>query len=385
MTMNRLITEHMDIWTAAQTPKRNGGRGRTSNGNGQNSHGIKKLRELILELAVRGKLVLQDPDDEPASVLLERIAKEKKRLIKEGKIKKQKALPEIGEDEKPFELPEGWIWSRLGDICRANTGYAFKSTEYSNDGTFVLRVTNINPEGSINKADRKFIDSEVAKIKYKKFSLQKDDVLLVMVGGSLGKVGIVSESCLPAVLNQNMWKLDRFGGISLNYFVMGINYINANQLKITHSTHGHLAQGEYLEKLFPLPSIAEQHRIVTKVNELMTLCDQLEQQQTHSAETHQTLVSSLLATLTQAADPKEFDQAWQRIALHFDTLFTTEAGIDQLKQTLLQLAVMGKLVPQDPNDEPASTLLEKIAKEKKTPHQSRQNQKAKTVAGNRGG
>ena len=98
--MLNLITEHMDIWTAAQTQKANGGRGRGNNSNGQSPHGIKKLRELILELAVRGKLVPQDPNDEPASVLLEKITKEKARLIKEGKIKKQKKLPEISEDEK---------------------------------------------------------------------------------------------------------------------------------------------------------------------------------------------------------------------------------------------------------------------------------------------
>jgi len=115
----------------------------------------------------------------------------------------------------------------------------------------------------------------------------------------------------------------------------------------------------------PLPPKNEQHRIVAKVDELMALCDQLEQQQTDSNDTHQTLVESLLATLTKAADPKEFAQAWQRIAHHFDTLFTTEPSIDQLKQTILQLAVMGKLVPQDPNDEPASFLLKKIAKVKR--------------------
>ena len=110
----------------------------------------------------------------------------------------------------------------------------------------------------------------------------------------------------------------------------------------------------------PLPPLAEQHRIVAKVDELMTLCDRLEQQQTDSKETHQVLVETLLAALTQTADQADFTEAWQRIAGHFDTLFTTESSIDQLKQTVLQLAVMGKLVPQDPNDEPASALLARI-------------------------
>jgi len=129
---------------------------------------------------------------------------------------------------------------------------------------------------------------------------------------------------------------------------------------------------------FPLPPLAEQHRIVAKVDELMALCDQLETQHSNAAEAHEKLVSHLLGTLTQSpvrgelVEPRpstssgrtEFEDNWQRIAAHFDTLFTTEASIDALKQTLLQLAIMGKLVPQDPNDEPASELLKRIQAEK---------------------
>ena len=127
--MVNLINEHMDVWTAAQTPKVNGGRGRGKNSNGQSPHGIKKLRELILELAVRGKLVPQEPNDEPASVLLEKIAEEKARLVKEGKIKKQKPLAGIGEHEKPFDLPAGWKWVYLSDIGQIVGGGTPKSTE----------------------------------------------------------------------------------------------------------------------------------------------------------------------------------------------------------------------------------------------------------------
>ena len=114
----------------------------------------------------------------------------------------------------------------------------------------------------------------------------------------------------------------------------------------------------------PLPPLTEQLRIVAKVGELMALCDQLEQQTDAKLSSHQTLVETLLNALTSAADHAQFASAWQRIAEHFDTLFTTEASIDQLKQTILKLAVMGKLVPQDPNDEPASELVKRIATEK---------------------
>lgn len=118
------------------------------------------------------------------------------------------------------------------------------------------------------------------------------------------------------------------------------------------------------EKLFSLPPLCEQIRIVTKVEELMSLCDQLEQHSLTSLDAHQQLVETLLTTLTDSQNADELTENWARISEHFDTLFTTEASIDALKQTILQLAVMGKLVPQDPNDEPASELLKRIAQEK---------------------
>ena len=114
----------------------------------------------------------------------------------------------------------------------------------------------------------------------------------------------------------------------------------------------------------PLPPLAEQHRIVAKVDELMALCDRLEAEQTDAEAAHAKLVETLLGTFTRSTDAAELAANWQRLAEHFDTLFTTESSLDALKQTILQLAVMGKLVPQDPNDEPASELLKRIGKER---------------------
>ena len=147
--------------------------------------------------------------------------------------------------------------------------------------------------------------------------------------------------------------------------VLGSVYFQKTAWEMSSSTTiAILNKGKWVDIVVPIPPLEEQHRIVAKVDELMALCDQLEQQQTHSIEAHQTLVASLLGTLTRVESQQEFSAAWARIACHFDTLFTTEANIDQLKQTLLQLAVMGKLIPHDPNDEPASVLLERIAAEK---------------------
>lgn len=360
-SLNTLITDNLDIWTSAIKSKNRTGRGSNKT---HELYGIKKLRELILDLAVRGLLVPQDPNDEPASVLLEKIKAEKEQLIKVGKIKKQKALPEICDEEKPFDLPQNWIWTRFGSISDANTGFAFKSSQYVDSGIFVLRVINIDTNGKINHLNSKYISKDSYYKTFEKFGLTKDDLLLVMVGGSLGKIGIVSDSDLPAVLNQNMWKLNRYLDMPIKYLKLGVEFINRSQIEITKSTHGHLSQTKYLNKLFPLPPLKEQKRIVTKVDELMALCDQLEQQTENSIEAHKLLVENLLNALTQAKDHETFQQAWQRIAENFDSLFTTEHSIDQLKQTILQLAVMGKLVPQNPNDEPASELLKKIAAEK---------------------
>ncbi|WP_337146909.1 restriction endonuclease subunit S [Serratia bockelmannii] len=361
MSVEKLITDHIDIWSSALQTRSSAGRG--SNGK-IDLYGIKKLRELILELAVRGKLVPQDPNDEPASELLKRIAAEKAELVKQGKIKKQKPLPEISEDEKPFELPVGWEWVRLGEISDAVTGNAFKTSEYADEGVFVLRVTNINPDGTISLVDKKLIPHNLAKNKYEKFSLEQGDVVLVMVGGSLGKIGIIDKECLPALLNQNMWKMIKTDSLDHGFFIYGLKFINASQLNITQSTHGHLAQGDYLSKCFPLAPSDEQKKIVKKVISLMFLCDQLEQHSLTSLDAHQQLVETLLATLADSQNAEEFTENWARISQHFDTLFTTEASIDALKQTILQLAVMGKLVPQDPNDEPASELLKRIEQEK---------------------
>lgn len=361
MAVEQLITQHIDTWTSALRTRSTAGRGTSGK---IDLYGIKKLRELILELAVRGKLVPQDPNDEPASELLKRIAAEKAELVKQGKIKKQKPLPEISEDEKPFELPKEWEWVRLGKLSDAVTGNAFKTSEYADEGTFVLRVTNINPDGTINLADKKFIPHNLAETKYNGFSLKQGDILLVMVGGSLGKIGIVDNECLPALLNQNMWKMVKSDTLNHDFFIFGLKFINANQLNITHSTHGHLAQGDYLSKCFPLAPVDEQKQIAEKVSSLMTLCDQLEQQSLTSLDAHSQLVETLLSTLTDSQNAEELAENWARISQYFDTLFTTEASIDALKQTILQLAVMGKLVPQDPNEEPASELLKRIEQEK---------------------
>ncbi len=174
-----------------------------------------------------------------------------------------------------------------------------------------------------------------------------------------------------AIYHYHIWKLDLFHKPSFSKEFL-YTYLLAITEHIKASGSGiamiHMTK-ERMEKLvLPIPPLEEQHRIVAKVNELMSLCDQLEQQTETSLTVHTTLVENLLATVTISTNAAELEKNWNRIAEHFTALFPAdtrgEASIDLLKQTVLQLAVMGKLVPQDPNDEPASVLLEKIAAEK---------------------
>ena len=354
---NRQALPSLDVWTSALLAKSTAGRG----GSGKlEAYGIKKLRELILELAVRGKLVAQDPNDEPASALLKKIEKEKARLIEEGMIAAQKSLPEVTKAEEYFNLPNGWAWSRLGEITNYGITDKAEPDDVSKD-TWILDLEDVEKETSKLLKKYRFAEKPFLSSKNR---FASGDVIYGKLRPYLDKVLVADED---GVCTTEMMPVRGYFGIAPFYLRL--------LMKAPHfikyaddSTHGmnlpRLGTDKARMALFPLAPLAEQHRIVAKVDELMALCDQLEQQQTHSLAAHQTLVETLLDTLTRTGSQQEFSAAWARIASHFDTLFTTEASIAQLKQTLLQLAVMGKLVPQDPNDEPASVLLKRIQVEK---------------------
>ncbi len=365
MSASKLITDHLDLWTGAVTSRSTAGRGR----NGKiELTGIKKLRELILELAVRGKLVEQDPSDEPASMLLERIAEEKARLVKEGKIKKPKKLPEITEDEKPFELPDGWTWARLGNItAKIGSGATPRGGKnaYTETGIPFLRSQNIWNEG-LSLEDVAYIPPETHE-KMANTHVSPNDILLNITGASLGRCTLVPDSLPEANVSQHVTIIRTTESANRAYLHATIlsPYI---QGLVWGRQVGMAREGlsKKVLELFeiPIPPVVEQHRIVERVDELMALCDRLEQQVGDQLDAHEVLVDTLLDALTRSADAAEVAENWARIAEHFDILFTTEASIEKLKQAILQLAVMGRLVEQDPSDEPASILLERIAEEK---------------------
>jgi type I restriction enzyme S subunit len=358
MTVEKLIIDHIDIWSSALQTRSTAGRG--SNGK-IDLYGIKKLRELILELAVRGKLVPQDPNDEPASELLKQIAQQRDELVKTKQIKKTKKLSPLDAIDTPFELPSGWEWCYLNDIGdwgagatpnRSNSNYYggeipwFKSGELSADFIF----------------DSEEYITDMAMDECSLRDNKPGDVLIAMYGATIGKASILN---VRGTTNQAVCACTPFVGISNIYL---LTLLKAYKRIFTSMGAGgaqpNISREKIIATIFALPSENEQERIVDKVNELMSLCDQLEQQSLNSLDAHQQLVETLLATLIDSQNAEELSKNWARISQHFDTLFTTEASIDALKQTILQLAVMGKLVPQDPNDEPASELLKRIEQEK---------------------
>ncbi|MBU2289464.1 MAG: restriction endonuclease subunit S [Gammaproteobacteria bacterium] len=310
-------------------------------------NGIKKLRELILELAVRGKLVPQDPNDEPAGELLKLLITEARDTTGRGKAKKQ-ALPEVCESEQPYILPNGWAWGRLGDVA---------------DILDSLRRP-------VTKQDRKpgpypyYGASGVVDY----VSAYIFDEPLVLVGEDGAKWGVGERTAFSITgktwVNNHAHVLrPKRDAICDDYLVISLTAQDLSQF-ITGMTVPKLNQARLTSIGIPLPPLAEQHRIVAKVDELIVLCDRLEAQQADAESAHAQLVQALLDSLTQTSEAIDFAANWRRMAEHFHTLFTTVSSIDALKQTLLQLAVMGKLVPQHANDEPASELLKWIAEQK---------------------
>ena len=357
MSVESIITENLDIWTSAIKTKSASGRGSSSK---LELYGIKKLRELILELAIRGKLVAQNPNDEPARELLKKTVAQKEVLLSQGKIKKSRKLGETNNGEVPFELPIGWEWVLIDQLGH-DLGQEKPNSTFSYIDVGCIDKANgvIKEPGVLNAEDA---PSRARKL------VKRGCILYSTVRPYLLNIAVVEEDIFPKPIASTAFAvIQPFDGINSSYIYRYlrsptfVSYVESVQTGVAYPA---INDKQFYSGLFPLPPQEEQDRIVAKVDELMALCDQLESQTEASIEAHQTLVKSLLETLTNAKNAEELNENWQRISAHFDVLFTTEDSIDQLKQTILQLAVMGKLVKQDPNDEPASKLLERIAVEK---------------------
>ena len=301
-----------------------------------------QLKNSILQMAVQGKLVPQDPNDEPASILLERIRAEKERLIKEKKIKREKnpsvifkgadntPYEKIGDevrslaDEVPFDIPDSWEWVRLKDVAFTNGGFAFKSANFVDEGIRVIRISDFNENG--------FVDTKIVRYPYNDsldpFLLNEKNILLCMTGGTVGKSYFVTSLKEQMVTNQRVATIKIFGALEEYVNLVILSPITQKVINDSkNSTNDNISIDTINGFFIPLPPIDEQRRIVDTIASVLLLIDKYE-------ETHCQL-SRLQSSFPRA-----------------------------LKKSILQEAVQGKLVPQDPSDEPAEALLERIRAEK---------------------
>ena len=329
---------------------------------------LKKLEEIILDLAVKGKLVPQDPTDKPASVLLEKIEEEKARLVAEKKIKKPKKLEPIKEEEIPFEIPESWEWIRLENISEkigsGSTPTGGKSV-YKTEGIKFIRSQNVYNSG-LRLDGIAYIPEEINNRKQGSIVKAKD-ILLNITGGSIGRCALVSDDFDIANINQHVMiirlieeNLRKY----IHYFITS-NYI---QDKIMDVQVGISREGLSATKLsnfiIPIPPIAEQKRIVDKIDSLKALIEKLRLQVQGREETREALKKSIMTEIEKSSDDSELLKNLELIFQNFDIVVKKKEDIKDIRDLVLSMAVKGKLVKQDPTDEPARVLLEKIEEEK---------------------
>ena len=282
----------------------------------------KKLRQKILNLAIHGKLVPQDPNDEPASVLLERIKAEKERLVKEGKIKRSKKSAKTSDTphygNMPFNIPDNWVWITIEEICsKIGSGSTPKGSNYSVNGIPFFRSQNVYNDRLVYD-DIKYISEEVHQ-KMKGTEVLANDLLLNITGGSLGRCAVVPADFNCGNVSQYVCIMRPILVEPKYFHALVLSSYFAKSMKITGSGREGLPKYNLEQMAFPLPPLTEQQRIVTEIERWFTLIDQIEQGKT-----------DLQTTIKQA------------------------------KSKILDLAIHGKLVPQDPNDEPAIELLKRI-------------------------
>ena len=304
----------------------------------------KQLKNSILQWAIQGKLVPQDPNDEPASVLLEKIRAEKARLVKEGKIKKDKKESIIyrGEDnsyyekfadgkvvciddEIPFEIPQGWEWCRIREVSQSYIGLTYSPSEVSSDGVIVLRSSNIQ-NGKISLNDIVRVKSSISE----KLWVEENDIIICARNGSkklVGKSAIVEEISEPMTFGAFMTICKTVLYRYVHIFLQSDLFFSQLRNVSGTTTINQLTQNNFNGFLIPIPPKREQERISNKLSDISPLVDK-----------------------------------YGGLQCKLDSLNTRINEL--LKKSILQEAIQGKLVPQAPNDEPASVLLQRIKKEK---------------------
>lgn len=328
--------------------------------------GIQRLRELILSLALQGKLVEQDPSDPPASELVRQISAEKHRLAKEGKIKAPTSLPAVTPDEVPYSLPPGWEWTRLADVALINPRNSAADNVQVSFVPMALIGTRFDEPhkqetrawGEVKQGFTHFAEGDVGVAK-------------ITPCFENGKACVFSdlENGLGAGTTELHIVRPIAGTMSARFilaYLKSPRFLLKGESKMTGTAGQKRLPKDFLESNpFPLPPLREQSRIVAKVDQLMARCDTLERLRAERHEKRLAVHTAALTTLLNAQGQSSFSNAWKFLTDHFGELYAVRENVRELRKAILQLAVMGKLVPQDPSDPPASKLLAAIDTDKR--------------------
>lgn len=315
----------------------------------QSEGGIKKLRDVILQLAVRGKLVEQNPADEPARVLKERILKSKKTA------KKQPIIT------PPYDAPSSWEW-----LCLSQTGQNWGQKTPDSEFTYIDVAAVDNLVGKVSQ-NPPIVQAADAPSRARKI-VKKGTVIYSTVRPYLRNIAVVEQDYSPEAIASTAFAIihphDEINAYFLFYYLRSPDFVTYVESEMIGVAYPAINDAKFFSGAFPLPPLTEQKRIVAKVDELMALCDKLEAEQKTQRTLKTQAVQSTLHHLTSAESPTSFGTSLSILERTFGNWFDDLATVKHLRATILQLAVQGKLVPQNPTDEPAEKLVSRVNKKK---------------------
>ncbi|MDE0258183.1 MAG: restriction endonuclease subunit S [Gammaproteobacteria bacterium] len=327
---------------------------------------VGRLRRFVLDLAVRGKLVEQNPADEPAAELLKRIEAKKQELVEAKVIRKPKLLPDLDASQLSFTLPRGWCWARIDELSprSLSDGDWIETKHQSEDGNVrLIQLADVGTGAFLDKSAR-FVTEETED-RLRCTRLNVGDVLIARLPNPIGRACVFPDVGQPAITAVDVAILRTDENSYNRYIEAAINAPSTREQIEAYgkgATRFRVATGHLKTVVLPLPPLAEQRRMVAKVDELMALCDRLEETRAAREDTRDRLTKASLARLTAPDTDEPTFRGHARFAIHALPALTARADqVKDLRPTILSLAVRGKLVEQDPADEPASELLKRIA------------------------
>ncbi|SCA55944.1 putative Type I restriction modification DNA specificity domain protein [Candidatus Terasakiella magnetica] len=328
----------------------------------QGPDGIKNLRDLILQLAVQGKLVEQDSNDEPASVLLEKVESDIQVALKEKTIRKNR-LFDVEDSQFKDYIPESWLTLTVSQIVNVFNGNSVSASDKKSKYTNVTEGYNYIATKDVDFKSHQIDYNNGIKIPFEtpKFKIApKGAVLICAEGGSAGKKLTITDEniCFGNKLYASVPITSAIDNRFLFYVYKSPLFIFQFQEAMTGIIGG-ISQTSFLALSVPLPPLAEQKHIAAKVDELMALCDELEASQEAHKSLKKDCVASSLHHLSETSENEEIKSNWSIAEGNFNSWFDDLETVKNLRATILQLAVQGKLVEQDPNDEPAILLKQK--------------------------